>query len=364
MAMVVGSSHFTHNSLMDNYPSLEKSKFSKIYKELDNSCTEKDLGDYDTQAFNCKQYEIKEGTDTDTAHLLRKLHRNLKKIHSKVNIIENSYFNDPPNDEKEYCIYLKYLLYYELTTKHDYKSIIHNIFEKWTNYANGKDDKVELKHCTFNKLNSDDIEKLKSIYHFKLIFYDNLKIFNEAKNKPCRYLSELGKGLKAYSESISRCSIRSNEDNYCREFKEFQNIYNFDKLHLQTAESDDYTLGKEETVDCPLVIASMNEPLRLMYKEGIYRWYLSDQPLNFLNTSIISASSAIGTTVGISAFLFYLYKFTNIGSLFGHRNKKDNKMFLNVDQGTHDFTFPILAPEHNNFGNNEYKISYYSSDNS
>ncbi|SBS91546.1 PIR Superfamily Protein, partial [Plasmodium ovale curtisi] len=270
---------------------------------------------------------------------------------STVNMSANGYFKKTPKDVKEYCIYFKHWLYDEILSNASYILNIDKIFKEWENQTNNENYKRFRELCTYNKLTLDEIKQLTSIYAFKLIFYDNINIFNTEKNKPCRYLSDLGKGLKTYSESISRCSIENNEDKFCKELKEFQNIYNLDKLYLKTTESSDYKLVEEETINCPLVIESLKEPLLLMYKEGINRWYLSDEPIHFLSTSVISASSAIGTT------------YTNIGSLFIHGKQKKNTVFLNVDERRYDFAFPVSEPEHTNFENSEYKISYYSSDN-
>ncbi|SBS92735.1 PIR Superfamily Protein [Plasmodium ovale curtisi] len=364
MAKPVGSSYTTYDSLENEYSSLRNSKFSKIYKILYNSCTDKDYYENEDITGTCEKYTIKYTEEDYVKELLKKLHHNIKKIYDTANKRDNGYFVETPNDVKEYCIYFKYWLYDEILSSDDYKTKINDIFAELENEIKGASYKTMKHKCTFNILNFDQIKKLKSIYHFKLIFYDNLNIFNEEKNKPCRYLSELGKGLKAYKESHSKCSIANNEEEYCKEFKEFQNLYNLDKLYLKTSESFFYKFEDEKTVDCPLVIESLKDPLRLMYKEGINRWYLSDQPIVSLNSSIVSASSAIGATVGVSAFIFYLFKFTNIGSLFGSGRQKDNTMFINIDEESHNFTFPTSESKHTNFGNNEYNVSYYSVDNS
>ncbi|SBT56863.1 PIR Superfamily Protein [Plasmodium ovale wallikeri] len=75
-------------------------------------------------------------------------------------------------------------------------------------------------------------------------------------------------------------------------------------------------------------------------------------------------SSAIGATAGISLFLIYLYKFTNIGSFFGHVNQKNNTMFLNMDTEPHNLTQPTSEFENSNFESSHYDISYYLLNNS
>ncbi|SBT57202.1 unspecified product [Plasmodium ovale wallikeri] len=212
----------------------------------------------------------------------------------KVIFGNNTVFNEMLEDDKTYCI-VKNMLEYE-------------IGKKW------------LILCTFNELDLDDIEKLKSICGFKKIFYDNINIFNSEKIYHVSTLSELGKGLKIYSEIFSKFSKENNGVEYCREFKKFLNLYNLDKLHIKPSESFDYQFGDYDRE---------------------------------------KSSSDIGATVGVSAFLLYFFKFTNIESLFGNSKKKDNTMFLNVDQETHDLTLPISEPKHTNFGSSKHNISHY-----
>ncbi|SBT57925.1 PIR Superfamily Protein [Plasmodium ovale wallikeri] len=80
--------------------------------------------------------------------------------------------------------------------------------------------------------------------------------------------------------------------------------------------------------------------------------------------TIISATSAVGTTVGISAFLLYLYKYTSLGTLFRTLMQKDNISFDNMDREAHDITYPSSKYEHTNFENSDYNITYYSLNNS
>ncbi|SBT55923.1 PIR Superfamily Protein [Plasmodium ovale wallikeri] len=356
MAKPTGSSHFTYNNL--------EKEVNNVYNILYNSCTESDYYEHSDTSGICNKYSIKETDNGYVNELLRKLHHNIKKIYYTANNRDNGYFKKTVNNVKEYCIYFKYWLYDEILSKQECSSKSELIYDEWQKCINNQEYNSFSNRCTFYKLSLDDIEKLKRIYAFKLIFYDNISFFNAERNIPCKYLSELGKGLKAYEESHSKCSIANNEEEYCKEFQEFQNLYNLDKLHLKTSESSDYQFYDEETVECPLVIESLNDPLRLLYKEGINRWYLTDQYVFSLNSSIASASSAIGATVGVSTFILYLYKFTNIGSLFGSGKQKDHTMFSNVDEGSHNFTFPTSESKHTNFGNNEYNVSYYSVDNS
>ncbi|SBS94727.1 PIR Superfamily Protein [Plasmodium ovale curtisi] len=193
----------------------------------------------------------------------------------------------------------------------------------------------------------------------------NLDTFHTQNNIKCKYMDFLGKELKVYHESVNRCSETDGKNNYCKEFKEFQDIYKIGKIYWKNSTSDtEFHYTQDSTHNCPLYIESWKDPIRLIYKEANYTLHLSNQPMDTVNSSIISASSAIGTTVGISAFLLYLYKYTSLGSLFRHRIKKSNIIFDNMNTEAHNFTLPTSEIENSHFENSDYNISYYSLKNS
>ncbi|SBT02125.1 PIR Superfamily Protein [Plasmodium ovale curtisi] len=340
------------------YDFLKTLIFSQIYQKFTHEY--KTDTDGDTYCNEVKEnLTIPDGYIDNISHFCNVLYH----ILANVRKWKNDLYDEITDDDRMYCISLKYWLYEEKENLPFYSNI-DNAFESLKNKL---EDKLNVKlsvPCTFTELNLNDIKKLRQIYAFALIYYSNIKIFKEQTNIYCKYLSYLGSGLRAYYESDKECNKEKNESNFCKEFKEFQKTYMGDNIYVNTSRDYlDYHFREEDTENCPLVIESLKDPLRLMYKEGIDRWYLSDQPVVSLNSSIVSASSAIGATVGLSAFILYLFKFTNIGSLFGRGKQKDHTIFLNVDAGRHGFAFPISEQEQANFGNSEYNIAYYSAGN-
>ncbi|SBS99038.1 PIR Superfamily Protein [Plasmodium ovale curtisi] len=192
----------------------------------------------------------------------------------------------------------------------------------------------------------------------------NLEAFHKNKQIKCKYIDYLGKGLREYHESINICSGKNEQDKYCKEFKEFQELYKEDKLYWETLTVDnDYKYEGDNTDRCALDIETLDNPLHLTYWYDKEKLHLSNQHIDFQKSTIISASSAIGATVGISAFLLYLYKNTSLGSLFRTRVQKDNMILNDMNEATHSLILPTQY-ENTPFVNNDYNITYYSLNNS
>ncbi|SBS95784.1 PIR Superfamily Protein [Plasmodium ovale curtisi] len=350
--------NFDYEEFINEYEFLKPLIFNQIYKKINN---ENSSNTDDNQYCNTvkDQLSIPSGYEEHILHFCNILY----KIIFNLKGLQNDLYDEEPEDYKMYCSLLKYWLFEEKgnlpisqNTDHIYQSAKNKL------EIILQDDNTFP--CTFYELNRNDMIKLRKIYAFVLIYFSNLGTF---KNKfiYCKYLDYLGKGLIEFYSSMSTCSKKWTQDSFCNELKEIQNNYKLDNFHLiHFTEDTDYHFGADETVGCPLEIKSMNKPFNLLYKEGKNRWLLTDEPISSLNNSIISASSAIGATVGISSILVYLFKFTNIGSLFSRGKEDNNAMFINIDEEMPDFTYSISEPEHNNFGNSTYNISYYSVGNS
>ncbi|SBT01046.1 PIR protein [Plasmodium ovale] len=353
--------NFTYDEFKEkNYPSLKTIKFGRIYDEFNNT-HEIDI------SVQQKCTKAKAGLPINDIYdeLSKNFCYNLYKIIVIVNNLQNDIFNGIDKDDNMNCLYLKYWLYENIENLGPKGLSVETFFQSLKNKLEVEISSVLPNLCTFNKLNSTEIDKIRSIYAFLLIYYRNLDKFYDDKLIECKYLNYFGKGLKAYYESITKCSDETNEENYCKEFNELLKIYNIDKIYWKNSTNNtEYNYMPDSNADCPLAIESLKNPLRLIYQEKNNTLHLSDQPIVLLNNSIISVSSAMGATVGISSFLLYLFKFTNFRSLFGRGKQRDNTIFLNEDEGTHGLTFPISELEHTNFGNSEYKISYHSVGNS
>ncbi|SBS95339.1 PIR Superfamily Protein [Plasmodium ovale curtisi] len=352
--------YFTYDELNERYDFLKTLTFGKLYKELnDNNSFDSDAISY------CNTIKSQLSSNPYDDDILTKFCNNVYKIIVKIKNINNEIFDGIDKEDKIYCFCLKYWLYDQIRNLGAMSLHINGLFEKWQTSIKDKIPGIMSVPCTFRELSWNEYNKLKSIYAFILLYYKNISSFNKKQNVPCKYLNFFGKGLKAYYESINECSKGKRDDNYCKEFLEFQEIYKLDKIFWKNSTYNTvYNYSEDNTDDCPLVIESVQNPILIKYKEKNNILYLSDQPIDSLNGSIISGSSAAGATVGISAFLFYLFKFTNIRSLFGRGKQKDDTMFLNVGEGTHNFAFPISEQEQANFENSEYNIAYYSAANS
>ncbi|SBT55422.1 PIR Superfamily Protein [Plasmodium ovale wallikeri] len=301
--------NFTYENFKTDHSILENLVFDKIYKRFN--------GEYkadDTATEKCNN--IKDGLSIPYEN--DELILNFCKILYKLIVKYNGWQNDDDDDDihednKMYCLHLKYWLYEKVATDSQKGLDIKKHFQNWK-------DKLEnhisanLKYpCTFNELSWSDISKIRSIYAFILIYYRNLEAFHKNKQIKCKYMDYLGKGLKEYHESINICSGKNDQDKYCKEFKEFQKIYKEDKLYWKTSKADrEYKYEEYNTDACSLNIETLDNPLHLTYWYDKEKLHLSNQDIDFQKSTIISASSAIGATVGISAFLLYLYKFFSI----------------------------------------------------
>ncbi|SBT02082.1 PIR Superfamily Protein [Plasmodium ovale curtisi] len=359
--MATHDDNFTFNELKAVYEFLGNTKFGKIYEEFSDEKT----FDVNGQKY-CGEIKGNGLTYTDVDEDIQiKFCNNLYKIIVKVNGWNNEVFNGIDKDDKMYCICLKYWLYDELENSGPKGLQFNDFFDKWQKDVKNKINDPSPNPCTFNKLTWEENNKITGIYALKLLFLSNIKEFNEKKNVDCKYLNFLGKNFNEYINSIDKCSKKESEDNYCKEFNEFHNIYKEDCGYLKTSsEVREYKYETGDTVNCSLKIESPKEPLRVSYWNKMQKTHISDHPFDSPNSSIIPTSSAIGTTVGISAFLLYLYKYTSFGSLFRTRIQKDNTMFDNIDEGIHSFTMPTSELESTHYEKGNYKITYYSLNNS
>ncbi|SBT02117.1 PIR Superfamily Protein [Plasmodium ovale curtisi] len=352
--------NFTYEDFKRDHKILEHSNFQRIYENFNDKYKE------DGKAKeNCGQIESKLSNTYSDKELILNFCRILYKIIAKVNLWQNDDEEEISEDNKMYCLHLKYWLYENIETGYEKGLKIKKEFQSWKDKLEAHV-KGELKHpCTINELEWRDVNKIRSIYAFILIYYRNLEAFNKNELIKCKYMDYLGKGLKEYHESIKLCSGEKEQDNYCKEFNEFREIYKIDKLYWEDSTlKTEYNYAQESSENCPLNIESLQNPLIISYRNKNNILYLSNTPIYFQKSTIISASSAIGTTVGISAFLLYLYKYTSLGSLFLSRMKKHNTTFDSMDPGAHNFALITSEVGNTNFENTDYNIGYYSLNNS
>ncbi|SBT72079.1 hypothetical protein, conserved [Plasmodium ovale] len=269
--------------------------------------------------------------------LILKICHNLYKMNVKINGLHDHLFNYLSKNDKTYCASLKYWLYEEIG-------------------------KMDPKGQEIN----ENFQKLKEVLDKEYkVSYHNIDLFNENKIIECKYMDYIGKGLKEYHDTLKRCPAKTEQSKYCKDFNELNEIYKEDYIYWKTSTVDnEYIYLDQDTVNCALQIESLKDPLHLSYWNKKEKLHLINYPFNSQKSAVISASSAIGATAGISLFLIYLYKFTNIGSFFGHVNQKNNTMFLNMDTESHNLTQPTSEFENSNFESSHYDVSYYLLNNS
>ncbi|SBT01703.1 PIR Superfamily Protein [Plasmodium ovale curtisi] len=354
------SNEFIYDELKKQYDFLKTVKFGKLYDEFN------DESKYDPD-FNPKcqklkdQLSIPENYDEILKNFCSILHR----IIVKINNMQNDLLEGITNNDRMHCIYLKYWLHDQLGNSDAKGMFVHKEFQTFQDNIKNQIGSHLSNPCTFRELTWNQSNKLKSIYAFILFYYSHIKDIHKKQDVPCKYLNFFGKGLKAYYDSVNECSSEQKDEVYCQEFKEFQEIYKLDKLYWENSTTiTEYSYSAESKDDCPLIIESLQCPLIISYRDKNHILYLSNEPIDFPKSTIISTSSAIGTTVGVSAFLLYLYKYTSLGSLFGTKMQKNNINFDNMAEEMNDFTIPTSKLEHKNFENTNYKISYSTLKNS
>ncbi|SBS93487.1 PIR Superfamily Protein [Plasmodium ovale curtisi] len=334
---------------------LNKLMFSKIYKKFN------DYNKDSTGLQTCGEIKEKLSAPYDDEDLILHFCSILYNILANVKKLQNDLYDEITNDDNILCISLKYWLYEKIGIRDQKVSNINILFQSWKDSLETKLGKKLSGSCKIYELDWKDMNKLRKIYSFALIYYSNLRTFKKNHHIKCKLFDYLGKGLKAYYESLIECSNEKKGDNFCKELNEFKKIYKLDNIYWKNSTfSTGYVYNEQSTDNCPLDIESVQNPLRIKYQEENNIIYLSDQSMDLLNSSIISASSAIGTTVGVSAFLLYLYKYTSLGSLILTRIKNNNSVFHNKDTETYNFTLPTSEYDSTHFENNDYNIQYYS----
>ncbi|SBT83526.1 PIR protein [Plasmodium ovale] len=339
---------------------LETLEFGKIYELFKNKITE-DL----KSKQNCNESKAELSIPDYYNEIPLNFCIILYNILANAKGWQNDFYDDITKDEKMYCISLKYWLYENIGNHEGMGISIDKLFQNWKNILVSKIQSNLSVPCTLYELNSQEINKLRRIYAFYLIYYRNIATFHKNKNIECKYLDYLGKGLKEYHESLIECSSEKQSHNFCKELDEFQKMHNIYNIYWKnSAFSTRYVYNENSNENCPLEIESAQNPIRIKYKEKNNILYLSDQSMDSIKSSIISVSSSIGTTVGLSVFLLYLYKYTSFGSVFRTRTQKDNAMFNNISEEIHGFILPNSENSSKSFENSEYNVSYYSLNNS
>ncbi|CAI7719067.1 hypothetical protein, conserved [Plasmodium vivax] len=339
------------------YKFIETSSFYKIFNEFSWPCNHRN---YFSPVASCYPVASGELTGADAVTtILKDLYSNLYRIYYTIEEKQNDYFDKNRDVAKKMgYIYLKYWLYEQLINKDFSDTQIEQVFDGYKNHICNKFDHKSSNNFMFYSLKKDEINKIRKIYAFSTILYENVNKFNTYNNGSSKYIDYFGEGLDEFISSINKCSREKFADNYCKELKEFLNkcedtssktgiiIYPENKGYSNDSTSE-YLLTVEEYENKSL--------------------YIKDKKmLNFLKTSnfisnkyrtTVAATSVVGSALGVSSIFYYLYKFTPFGKTL-RTGKVEN--IVNIDEEEHNDLLYTEDTEQTPFKKRDYHIAYHN----
>ncbi|KMZ77110.1 hypothetical protein PVIIG_05613 [Plasmodium vivax India VII] len=209
------------------------------------------------------------------------------------------------------CIYLKYWLYDQITSKGFNGLQIINLFEEFNKHVQGKIQGISKDYCKFNQLSLDQIKKIKKVYALNSILHESDKNPETCVNNHCKYMDYFEEALTEFINSIKKCADNPLEKEYCDEFEDFLkictggnsytgvSIYN---RHIGTSDDSNrkYLLSVKNY---------KNQPLYIYIKDNKWlNWGEISHIVNPQNTATIAATSVVGSAIGLSSIFYYFYK--------------------------------------------------------
>ncbi|CAI7721746.1 hypothetical protein, conserved [Plasmodium vivax] len=350
---------FSVNDIKEEYKFIETSSFYKIFNEFSWPCNHPN---YFGPVASCYPVASGELTGADAVTtILKDLYSNLYRIYYTIEEKQNDYFDKNRDVAKKMgYIYLKYWLYEQLINKDFSDTQIEQVFDGYKNHICNKFDHKSSNNFMFYSLKKDEINKIRKIYAFSTILYENVNKFNTYNNGSSKYMDYFGEGLDEFISSINKCYIEKSTDNYCNEFKEFLNKCkdkDFNTGILISPENKEYST--DGTSKYLLTVEKYEN-------ESLFIYLKDKKMLNFLKTSnflsnkyktTIAATSVVGSAIGLSSIFYYFYKFTPFGSAL-RKGKREN--IVNIDEEAHNSLLYTPDTEQIPFKNREYKVAYHT----
>ncbi|SCA60278.1 VIR protein [Plasmodium vivax] len=330
--MTTNDKDFTVDKIKQEYEFIKGSNFYKIYDEFNLECRNRRYADNGASCLN----DNSDGSNND-------------------------YFEDNEDEIKKIgYIYLRYWLYDKIVKDNFDDSKIKELYQGWESRIYNKVKYKPTKPFIFYSLKKDEINKIRKIYAFSTILYENVKKFKTYHNNNSKYIDYFGEGLDEFISSINICASKVSSDDYCKEFDEFVNIC---KDNSSNAGISIYPVNEGYSPDdSNKYLLSAEE-----YKDKLLYIYLKDKKmLNFLKTShfistknrtTIAATSVVGSAIGLSSIFYYLYKFTPFG---GSLRRGKGKNIVNIDEQAHNSLLYTSDTEQIPFKNREYKVAYHT----
>ncbi|EDL42564.1 variable surface protein Vir26-like, truncated, partial [Plasmodium vivax] len=210
-------------SVFLQYRFIQNSNFYKIYNEFGWICNHHNYLDKGDSCYNVLSNGLS-GSDVVT-NLLKELYSNLYRIYYTIEDKKNDYFDENRDIVKKMgCIYLKYWLYDQITSKGFNGLQIINLFEEFNKHVQGKIQGISKDYCKFNQLSLDQIKKIKKVYALNSILHESDKNPETCVNNHCKYMDYFEEALTEFINSIKKCADNPLEKEYCDEFEDFLKI--------------------------------------------------------------------------------------------------------------------------------------------
>ncbi|KMZ76607.1 hypothetical protein PVIIG_05789 [Plasmodium vivax India VII] len=301
---------FSVDKIKEAYQFIEGSNFYKIYNELNWDCNSTNYYDSGASCFNGTTDEWTNFPNVND--FLKNLYSNLYRIYHTIAGNGNDYFDDNENVIKTIgYVYLKYWLYDQIFNKNFNDAQIEKVLEGLKNHVSNKLENKPSNPFMLYDLKKDEINKIRKIYAFTIILYENANDFANHNNNNSKYMDYFGEGLDEFISSINKCYIEKSTDNYCNEFKEFLNKCkdkDFNTGILISPENKEYST--DGTSKYLLTVEKYEN-------ESLFIYLKDKKMLNFLKTSnflsnkyktTIAATSVVGSAIGLSSIFYYFYK--------------------------------------------------------
>ncbi|KNA02392.1 hypothetical protein PVNG_01546 [Plasmodium vivax North Korean] len=349
---------FSVNKIKEEYNFIEKSSFYTIFKEFDLPC--KPNNKYYDGGVSCyKHPQGKLTINDDVDALLKDLYSILYRVYYTIDRTGNDYFDQNQEEVKQMgCIYLKYWLYDQITTKGFTESQVTTFFDGINNHIKGRIDSFNKDHCNFNKLSLDEMKRLKKLYAFNTILYTGDKNSENCNNNECNYMDYFEEALLEFINTIKNCSTNSSENEYCNEFKDFLQICNENNTYAGIAVYTNYKGSIDYTRKKYLFFAEKyeNQQLYAYIKDNTWlNWSKIDHIVNPQKRTTIAATSVVGSAIGLSSIFYYLYKFTPFGS-----SLRKGKNVVNIEEKAHDSLLYTSDTEQAPFKSRKYNVAYHT----
>ncbi|SCA60768.1 VIR protein [Plasmodium vivax] len=331
-------------------------KYEKLFHELDNACNEEKDDNY------CKDSYQHSKINKSFIPQLRKIFYILKRTKLQNDI----YIKGMNLGSYDPCLYYKYWFYYKIINSNLKTDDIEVLMYIWNENIRGIYRNIWEKWCKFYAKSLDDVKIMK-------LLYDHIFIFKDENNNPnliekikkCEFCNHLKEYIKQiFGDKTITCSDLSPYAicmEYNNHLKEFFKLDEINNLSCEGSENDSHYPSQVNSHEQVIEEGKTN------MEDGATELQISEknspaitQPEKAQNNNLSTNNTIIGTSIlGVSSFLFLLYKFTSLGSLIRRRKKGINGVMKKYQEGNTDVLLLQNSEGTNiNYDNNQYNLAY------